>query len=294
MARARQQAGRPPARREVIEGGSRSTTPRGSRRSWRTRASTSCRCRRAASSRRKAAARRRSCVSVHGPIAKACRRCASCRAVRSAAITARARSAMQCAPPDTTRRSSARARSTFDLAESALQRGDCDFVAARGSRSPIGLVAEDGARSRREVRRCIYTNYCEALDQRHLQVTCQLWIATSRRRIAAARRTLERRQRRLLAPQTEGWLARVRLRASVRRARTTSSRPCRLLRSSPPLRHVDLDLIFRLDRVHLRRLFVARTPSSSRCNVPSARATPLVLVREHELRAPRRTTSCSP
>jgi hypothetical protein len=28
--------------------------------------------------------------------------------------------------------------------------------------------------------------------------------------------------------------------------------------------------------------------------VPSARATPLVLVREHELRAPRRTTSCSP
>jgi hypothetical protein len=26
-----------------------------------------------------------------------------------------------------------------------------------------------------EVRRCIYTNYCEALDQRHLQVTCQLW-----------------------------------------------------------------------------------------------------------------------
>ena len=26
-----------------------------------------------------------------------------------------------------------------------------------------------------EVRRCIYTNYCEGLDQRHKQVTCQLW-----------------------------------------------------------------------------------------------------------------------
>jgi hypothetical protein len=25
------------------------------------------------------------------------------------------------------------------------------------------------------MRRCIYTNYCEGLDQRHKQVTCQLW-----------------------------------------------------------------------------------------------------------------------
>jgi hypothetical protein len=22
---------------------------------------------------------------------------------------------------------------------------------------------------------CLYTNYCEALDQRHRQVTCELW-----------------------------------------------------------------------------------------------------------------------
>ena len=27
----------------------------------------------------------------------------------------------------------------------------------------------------REIRRCIFTNYCEALDQRHRPVTCQLW-----------------------------------------------------------------------------------------------------------------------
>ena len=26
-----------------------------------------------------------------------------------------------------------------------------------------------------DVRRCKYTNYCEALDQKHKQVTCQLW-----------------------------------------------------------------------------------------------------------------------
>src|SRR5215216_2051910 len=26
-----------------------------------------------------------------------------------------------------------------------------------------------------EVRRCTYTNYCEALDQSHKQVTCKLW-----------------------------------------------------------------------------------------------------------------------
>ena len=26
-----------------------------------------------------------------------------------------------------------------------------------------------------EVRRCKYTNYCEGLDQKHKEVTCQLW-----------------------------------------------------------------------------------------------------------------------
>jgi hypothetical protein len=36
-------------------------------------------------------------------------------------------------------------------------------------------VAEDRGGPRREIRRCIYTNYCEGLDQQHKQVTCQLW-----------------------------------------------------------------------------------------------------------------------
>jgi hypothetical protein len=25
------------------------------------------------------------------------------------------------------------------------------------------------------VRRCVFTNYCEGLDQKHRQVTCKLW-----------------------------------------------------------------------------------------------------------------------
>jgi dimethylglycine catabolism A len=29
------------------------------------------------------------------------------------------------------------------------------------------------------VRLCLYTNYCEALDQRHREVTCELWDRTN-------------------------------------------------------------------------------------------------------------------
>ncbi len=65
---------------------------------------------------------------------------------------------------------------TFELAEQALERGDCDFVgSARQSLADPDwwLKMERGAGD--QVRRCIYTNYCEALDQRHVEVTCQLW-----------------------------------------------------------------------------------------------------------------------
>ena len=37
----------------------------------------------------------------------------------------------------------------------------------------------------REIRVCLYTNYCEALDQRHREVTRELW---DRRRAPGARR----------------------------------------------------------------------------------------------------------
>lgn len=65
---------------------------------------------------------------------------------------------------------------TFEQAEAILQRGDADIVgAARQSLADPDwfLKARMGRGS--EVRRCTYTNYCEALDQMHKQVTCKLW-----------------------------------------------------------------------------------------------------------------------
>ena len=50
----------------------------------------------------------------------------------------------------------------------------------------------------REVRRCTYTNYCEALDQAHKQVTCKLWDRTELDEPDVALSTDGRR--RLLAP----------------------------------------------------------------------------------------------
>ncbi|TDJ77570.1 MAG: NADH:flavin oxidoreductase [Planctomycetota bacterium] len=65
---------------------------------------------------------------------------------------------------------------SFEIAEGALEHGDCDIVAA--ARQSLAdpdwwrkLELGRGA----EIRRCLYTNYCEGLDQRHKQVTCQLW-----------------------------------------------------------------------------------------------------------------------
>ncbi|HEX5010320.1 MAG TPA: NADH:flavin oxidoreductase [Planctomycetota bacterium] len=88
----------------------------------------------------------------------------------------------------------------FALAEAALQRGDCDLVgAARQS-----LADPDWFRKLREGRgerivRCLYTNYCEALDQRHKQVTCQLW---DRVRLAGETPVLSADgHRRLVAPR---------------------------------------------------------------------------------------------
>ena len=66
--------------------------------------------------------------------------------------------------------------STLDQAEGILQRGEADLVAAARQ----SLADPDWVRKMRlgrgeEVRRCLYTNYCEGLDQKHKQVTCQLW-----------------------------------------------------------------------------------------------------------------------
>jgi 2,4-dienoyl-CoA reductase-like NADH-dependent reductase (Old Yellow Enzyme family) len=65
---------------------------------------------------------------------------------------------------------------TFRQAEALLRRGDADLVAAARQ----SLADPDWFKKMRlgrgdEVRRCIYSNYCEGLDQKHKVVTCQLW-----------------------------------------------------------------------------------------------------------------------
>ncbi len=66
--------------------------------------------------------------------------------------------------------------STFEQAEGILRDGGADVIAAARQ----SLADPDWFRKMRlgrgdEVRRCVYTNYCEGLDQKHKQVTCQLW-----------------------------------------------------------------------------------------------------------------------
>jgi 2,4-dienoyl-CoA reductase-like NADH-dependent reductase (Old Yellow Enzyme family) len=66
--------------------------------------------------------------------------------------------------------------STFEQAEQLLRTGAADIIAsARQS-----LADPDWFRKLRlglgeEVRRCVFTNYCEGLDQVHKPVTCKLW-----------------------------------------------------------------------------------------------------------------------
>jgi hypothetical protein len=65
---------------------------------------------------------------------------------------------------------------SFAQAEEILRRGDADVVAAaRQSLADPDWVLKVRLGLGHEVRRCAYTNYCEGLDQKHKQVTCQLW-----------------------------------------------------------------------------------------------------------------------
>ncbi|MCA9608647.1 MAG: NADH:flavin oxidoreductase, partial [Myxococcales bacterium] len=61
-------------------------------------------------------------------------------------------------------------------AEAILERGDADVVAAARQSLCDPDWFEKARRGRgHEVRRCFFTNYCEALDQAHKEVTCQRW-----------------------------------------------------------------------------------------------------------------------
>ena len=65
---------------------------------------------------------------------------------------------------------------SFEQAEALLAQGKADIagLARQALADPdwFTKVARDRGD---EVRLCLYTNYCEALDQRHRQVTCELW-----------------------------------------------------------------------------------------------------------------------
>ena len=66
--------------------------------------------------------------------------------------------------------------STFAQAEEILRSGHADIVgmARQALADPDWFVKVKVGRGD-EVRRCTYTNYCEALDQAHRPVTCKLW-----------------------------------------------------------------------------------------------------------------------
>lgn len=90
---------------------------------------------------------------------------------------------------------------TFELAEEALTSGAADLVAAARQTlaDPDWFLKMRTGRGD-EVQRCLFTNYCEALDQQHREVTCQLWD-----RLAGGTRSADER-RRLVAPD-DGWRA---------------------------------------------------------------------------------------
>jgi dimethylglycine catabolism A len=65
---------------------------------------------------------------------------------------------------------------TFNQAEEILQNGYADIIGmARQALADPDWFRKVRVGRGEEVRRCTYTNYCEALDQAHKQVTCKLW-----------------------------------------------------------------------------------------------------------------------
>lgn len=65
---------------------------------------------------------------------------------------------------------------SFEQAEAVLASGQADIVGfARQALADPDWFRKVAAGCGSQVRLCLYTNYCEALDQKHRQVTCELW-----------------------------------------------------------------------------------------------------------------------
>ena len=92
---------------------------------------------------------------------------------------------------------------TFDQAEAILRSGDADIIGmARQALADPDWFRKVKLGREQEVRRCTYTNYCEALDQAHRQVTCKLW---DRKELNEPNITMaEDGRRRLLPPHWNG------------------------------------------------------------------------------------------
>ena len=86
----------------------------------------------------------------------------------------------------------------FQQAETILEKGHADIVgSARQSLADPDWFTKTRLGLGDEVRLCKFTNYCEGLDQKHKQVTCQLW---DREDISADTPLSSDGKRRLLAP----------------------------------------------------------------------------------------------
>ena len=92
--------------------------------------------------------------------------------------------------------------STFEQAESILRNKQADIVglARQALADPDWFIKVKLGRGS-EVRRCTYTNYCEALDQAHRPVTCKLWDRVDLDEEGIS--TVDDGRRRLLAPEWE-------------------------------------------------------------------------------------------
>ena len=65
---------------------------------------------------------------------------------------------------------------TYEQAEAILRSGEADIIAAaRQSLADPDWFLKARLGRGDEIRRCVFTNYCEGLDQMHKKVTCKLW-----------------------------------------------------------------------------------------------------------------------
>src|SRR2546428_2962740 len=101
---------------------------------------------------------------------------------------------------------------TFEQAEAILRNGEADIIAAaRQSLADPDWFLKTRLGRGDEIRRCVFTNYCEGLDQMHKQVTCKLW---DRVNLDEPGITMSEDGKRSLVPQR--WEAREQARTKTR------------------------------------------------------------------------------